>query len=72
MKRLLKLDWDALAGIIAAVIALVLHLLHIVDEGVLLALALVLLALLLIRDLKRESESEKVLELLRRRVEALD
>jgi hypothetical protein len=63
MKRLLKLDWDALAGIVAAVAALILHLLHIVDESVLLALALVLLALLLIRDLKRESESEKVLEL---------
>jgi hypothetical protein len=63
MKRLLRLDWDALAGIVAALAALILHLLHIVDEGVLLALALVLLALLLIRDLKRESESEKVLEL---------
>lgn len=63
MKRLLKLDWDALAGIIAAVIALTLHFLHIIEEGVLLALALVLLALLLIRDLRRESETEKALAL---------
>ena len=63
MKRLLKLDWDALAGIVAAVIALTLHFLHVADEGVLVALTLVLLALLLIRDLRRESEAERALAL---------
>ena len=34
MKGLLRIDWDVIAGIAAAVIAIVLHLLHIVDvEG---------------------------------------
>lgn len=66
MKRLLKLDWDALAGIVAAVVALTLHFLHVVEEGVLLALSLVLLALLLIRDLRRESDAEKALDLAER------
>lgn len=60
MKRLLRLDWDAVAGVSAAVIALVLHLLHVVDEGVLLMLALVLLALLFVRDLRGEHVIERM------------
>lgn len=59
MKRLLRLDWEAVAGVVAALAALVLHFLHIVEEGVLLAVALVLLALLLIRDFRREHQSER-------------
>lgn len=45
---------------LAALAALVLHLLHIVEEGVLLAIALVLMALLLIRDFRREQQFEKI------------
>lgn len=60
MKRLLELNWEAIAGIVAAFTALVLHLLHIADTGVLLSIALVLLALLLIRDLRRERQEERI------------
>jgi hypothetical protein len=65
MKRLLRFDWDAIAGIIAAVLALLLHFLHIVDEEVLLMIALVLIALLFIRDLRRERTDERIEESLR-------
>ncbi len=60
MKRLLRLDWDVVAGIVAALAAIVLHLLHVVSVDVLLAIALVLLALLLFRDLRREAHDEQV------------
>jgi hypothetical protein len=58
VKQLRGLDWEAIAGIVAAAIALILHLLHVVDEEVLLAVALVLLALLLLRDLHRETRDD--------------
>jgi hypothetical protein len=59
MKQLRSIDWEAIAGIAAACVALVLHLLHIADEGTLLAVALVILALLLLRDLHREDQDEQ-------------
>ncbi len=59
VKRLLRLDWETIAGVVAALAALVLHFLHVVEEGVLLAVILVLLALLLIRDFRRENQSER-------------
>lgn len=59
-RRIRAIDWDAVAGIVAAVIALVLHFLHIIEEGVLLSVALVLLALLFVRDLRREHETEDI------------
>ncbi|WP_437191329.1 hypothetical protein [Planctomicrobium sp. SH527] len=58
MKRLLRIDWDVIAGITAAIIAIVLHLLHVVDDEVLFTIIFVLLALLLFRDLRRESHDE--------------
>jgi hypothetical protein len=58
LKRLLRQDWDTIAGILAAITALILHLLHYTDENTLLAIAIVLMALLLIRDLKRENQAE--------------
>ena len=60
MKRLLELNWESIAGILGALAALILHLLGLVDESVLLSIALVLLALLLIRDLRRESHEERL------------
>lgn len=59
MKRLREIDIETIAGVIAAITALVLHLLHIADEGLLLAIILVILALILIRDLRREAREEK-------------
>ncbi len=61
-KRLIRLDWDAIAGVIAALVALILHFLHIVEVGLLLAIILVLLALLLIRDFQREQHAERVVD----------
>ena len=62
MKKLLRLDWDIIAGIAAAVLAIVLHLLHVVDVDVLLTIVLVLLAILLFRDLRREWHDDHVAE----------
>lgn len=60
MKRFLRIEWDAIAGIIAAVAALVLHLLHIVESDVLLMIAVVLIAVLFTRDIRRERVLEHI------------
>jgi hypothetical protein len=62
MKRFLSVDWDAVAGITAAVAALVLHFLHIVKAEALLTMMLLLLALLLLRDLRREHQQGRLTE----------
>lgn len=59
MTRLRRFDFEALAGLIAAVSALVLHLLHVADEGLLLAIILVILALILLRDFRREDREDR-------------
>ncbi|MGE5594584.1 MAG: hypothetical protein ACM3S1_00965 [Hyphomicrobiales bacterium] len=53
-------DWDAVAGIVAAVAALVLHLFGVVNEEVLLAITLLIVALLLLRDLRREEQADRL------------
>ena len=60
LRRFLSLDWDAIAGIAAAFLALIMHFLHLIEEEVLLMIAVVLLALLFIRDLRRERSSERM------------
>lgn len=60
LRRLLRLDWDALAGVIAATLALVLHLLHIISIDVLITIAVVLIALLFIRTLRREHVTDEI------------
>ena len=35
MHRLLKIEWDAVAGVLAAVTAIVLHFLHVIETEVL-------------------------------------
>jgi hypothetical protein len=66
MKRFLNLDWDAIAGIVVAVTAVILHFLHIADEKILLPLILVLLALLFIREVRHENKNERTAALLER------
>lgn len=58
MKRFRRIDWDAVAGVIAAVVALVLHLLHVVEEDVLLAIVLVILAIMLFQNTRRDLRDE--------------
>jgi hypothetical protein len=64
IRKFLGFDWDALAGVIAAVLALVLHLLNLVETDVLVVLAVFLVALLFIRDMRRERFDERMLETL--------
>jgi hypothetical protein len=59
MKRFLRLEWEAIAGVIAAVAAVVLHLLHVVESDVLLVIAVVLMAVLFLRDMRRERTLER-------------
>jgi hypothetical protein len=61
-RRIRRTDVEAVAGLIAAVTALVLHLLHLVDPDVLLVVIMVILALMLIRDLRREDRDEHAAE----------
>lgn len=65
MGRFKNVEWEAVAGVAAAVLALVLHLLHVVDEGVLLSVMLVLLALLLLRGVRGEGREQRVDDTLR-------
>ena len=58
-----RYDWDAVAGIVAAAAGLILHLLHVVQPDILLAITLVLVALLLLRQLRREERDERVEDL---------
>jgi hypothetical protein len=55
-----RYDWDAVAGIAAAVAALILHLLHVVQIDVLLTITLVLCAIILLRQLRHEERVERV------------
>jgi hypothetical protein len=55
-------EWETVAGIVAAVVALVLHLLHVVDQEVLITVILVLLALLLLGSLRGEGRGDRLEE----------
>lgn len=54
MPSLRKLEWEAIAGVVAAITAIVLHFLHVTDVNVLRIITLVLVALLFLRDLRNE------------------
>lgn len=58
LKRFLSFEWDAIAGIVAAVVAIVLHLLHVVDEHVILPIVLALLGLLFINFMRHTRNNE--------------
>lgn len=49
-----KLEWESIAGLVAAVAAIILHFLHVTDVNVLRVITLVLVALLFLRDLRSE------------------
>jgi hypothetical protein len=61
-QQLKRIEWDAVAGILAVVLALVLHFLHIIEESVLPTITLALLALLFLRDIRRDLETEQLAE----------
>jgi len=61
-KRFFSLEWDAIAGIVAAVAAIVLHLFHVVDEHVILPIVLALIALLFINFMRHKTSNELTAE----------
>lgn len=58
LKRFLSYEWDAIAGILAAAVAIVLHLLHIVDEHIVMPIVLALMALLFINFIRHTRHNE--------------
>lgn len=61
-RRVRTLDWDAVGGLVAAVLVVILHLLDVVEERLLLVVMISLLALLLFRDLREETETDELTE----------
>lgn len=62
IRKLLSFEWDAIAGIVAAVVAIVLHLLHVVDSQVILPIVLALMALLFINFMRHARSNELTAE----------
>jgi hypothetical protein len=62
VKRLLSFEWDAIAGVVAAVVAIVLHLLHVVDQYIILPIVLALLGLLFINFMRHTRSNELTAE----------
>jgi hypothetical protein len=56
--RLLNYEWDAIAGILAAVVAIILHFLHVIDEHIILPVVLTLMALLFINFMRHTRNNE--------------
>ncbi len=60
LKKLFTLELDLVIGIIAAAAALLMHRLHMVDDDVMISLTVILIAILFIRDLRRDQTHEKM------------
>lgn len=58
LKKFLSYEWDAIAGILAAVAAIILHLLHVVDEQIILPIVLALLGLLFVNFMRHARNNE--------------
>jgi len=58
LKKLFTIELDLVIGIIAAAVALIMHWLHMVDADMLISIAVVLIAILFIRDLRRDQAHE--------------
>jgi len=65
-RRLLDFDWEAVAGAAAAVVAIVLHLVDVVEEDTLLVIILFILAVILVRDLRKQGREERAHEAMER------
>ncbi|HQR50171.1 MAG TPA: hypothetical protein PKW44_00870 [Methylophilaceae bacterium] len=60
--RLLSYEWDAIAGILAAMVAIVLHFLHVIDEQIILPVVLTLMALLFINFMRHTRSNDHTAE----------
>ena len=73
-RSLLRIDWDVIAGIIAALVAMLLSFMGLVSETVGRGIILLLCALLLTRDLRGEAREQRMFEkidLIKRHVASL-
>lgn len=73
-RRLLRIDWDVIAGIIAALVAMLLSFMGLVSETVGRGIILLLCALLLTRDLRGEAREHRMfdkLDVIKRHVATL-
>lgn len=64
LKKFIGLEWEAIAGVIAAVVASILHLLEVLNEEVLLSIVLALIALLFISFMRHTRLNEEMAETL--------
>lgn len=74
LRYLLRIDWDVVAGIMAALVAMLLSFMGLVSETVGRGIILLLCALLLIRDLRGEAREHRMfdkLDVIKRHVAAL-
>ena len=62
LRYLLRIDWDVVAGIIAALVAMLLSFMGLVSETVGRGIILLLCALLLIRDLRGEAREHRMFD----------
>ncbi|MCY4026059.1 MAG: hypothetical protein OXH75_07055 [Acidobacteria bacterium] len=60
MHRMLRIEWDAVAGVLAAVTAIVLHFLHVIETEVLSMITLVLIAVMFLRLLRSEHGQQRI------------
>jgi hypothetical protein len=71
VKKFLNVEWDAIAGIVAAVAAIVLHFMHVVDEHIILPIVLALLALLFLNFMRHTRSNELTAEQVERTAHAV-
>lgn len=63
-RRIRSIDLDAVGGLVAAALAVVLHLQEFIEQDALLVILTSLVALLLFRDLRQETTTEELSEFL--------
>ncbi len=71
IRKFLSYEWDAIAGIVAAVVAIGLHFMHVVDEHVILPIVLALLALLFLNFMRHARSNELTAEQVERTAHAV-
>jgi len=71
LKKLFTIELDLVVGIIAAAAALLMHRLHMVDDDVMISLTVILIAILFIRDLRRDQTHEKIHAIIKTNRDAL-
>lgn len=72
LKKLFSYEWDAIAGLLAAVIAITLHSLHIVDEQVILPIVLALIGLLFLNFMRHARHNDLTAEQVERTEQAVN